>query len=285
VARRVGLSQSAASHALARLRRALGDPLFVRAPGGLIPTARAEALAEPLRAALESLGRSLARPEPFDPARSRRSFSLASADYGAYVVLPPLMERIAREAPGVDIWVRPMDDQPFEQLARGDVDTVIAPLTGDAPAALHARKLFDERFVGIARRGHPRVRGGVALDAWTELPHIFIAPRGRPGGVVDAALARVGRARRVSLAVPQFLIAPHVVTRTDLVGVLGARLAESLAQTLPLQLFDPPVTLPTFPMHLLWHARTHEDPGQRWFRAQVVDAAAADRGGGRVAPR
>lgn len=280
-ARRLGLSQSATSHALARLRRALGDPLLVRSPDGLVPTPRAEALAGPVREALASLARSLARPEAFDPATARRTFTLATADYGAYVLLPPLMEQLAREAPGVDVWVRPIAESPAEQLARGEVDAVIAPKMRDPPAALHARKLFEERFVGIARKGHPRLRRGVDLDTWTSLPHVFIAPRGTPGGVVDAALASVGRARRVSLAVPQFLLAPHVVLRTDLVGVLGARLAESLAETLPLHLFEPPVPLPTFSMHLIWHARNHDDPAQRWLRARVVDAAR----GGRVAAR
>jgi len=280
-AKRVGLSQSATSHALGRLRRALGDPLFVRSPAGLVATPRAEALAAPLREALESLGRSLARPEPFDPATARRTFSLATTDYGAYVVLPALMESIARDAPGVDLWVRPIAEVPSEQLARGDVDALISPMMADPPAAMHARKLFDERFVGIARKGHPRLRKGVTLDVWASLPHVFIAPRGTPGGVVDTALAAVGRARRVSLAVPQFLLAPHVVTRTDLVGVLGARLAESLAETLPIQLFEPPVRLPTFAMHLIWHARLNDDPAQRWFRGRVVEAA----GGARVRAR
>lgn len=285
-ARRLGLSQSATSHALARLRRALGDPLFVRSPSGLVATPRAEALAAPVREALESLGRSLARPEPFDPRTARRTFTLATADYGAYVVLPALMESVARDAPGVDVWVRPIADVPSEQLARGDVDALISPLMSDPPAAIHARKLFEERFVGIARKGHPMLRKGVDLDAWTAAPHVFIAPRGTPGGVVDSALAAVGRARRVSLQVPQFLLAPHVVTRTDLVGVLGARLAESLAETLPLRLFDPPVPLPTFSMHLIWHARLHADAAQRWFRGQVVDAARSTPArGGRVRAR
>lgn len=273
-ARRLGLSQSAASHALGRLRRALGDPLFVRAPGGLIPTARALALEAPLREALDAVTRSVAPPAAFDPSTARRSFSVATADYGAFVLLPALMERLAREAPGVDIWVRPVGDAPAEQLAKGEVDAMVMPLLSDAPAAVRARKLFDERFVGIARQGHPLLRKGTMdLDAWLSVGHVFIAPRGRPGGVVDTSLAKLGRTRRVSLAVPQFLLAPHVITRTDLVGVLGARLAESIATTLPLALFTPPVALPSFPMHLLWHTRVNDDPAQRWFRRCVIECA------------
>lgn len=267
-ATQLGLSQSAASHVLGRLRRALGDPLFVRAPTGLVPTERALSLEQPLRAALAALSGSLATPAPFDPSTARRSFALATTDYGAYVVLPALMERLTREAPGVDVWVRPVSDAPVEQLARGEVDAVLSPLGRERPSALHARKLFDERFVGIARRDHPALRGGaMSLAAWSAAPHVFIAPRGRPGGVVDSALAKVGRSRRVALSVPQFLIAPHVVTRSDLVGVLGARLAESLAESLGLQLFAPPVRLPTFAIHLVWHARSNLDPAQKWFRA------------------
>ncbi|MEZ4390595.1 MAG: LysR substrate-binding domain-containing protein [Polyangiales bacterium] len=194
------------------------------------------------------------------------------------MILPALMERLAREAPGVDLWVRPVSDAPSEQLARGEVDAVLSPLPGEVPAAIHARKLFDERFVGIARQGHPGLRrGAMDLDAWSAAAHVFIAPRGRPGGVVDTALARVGRTRRVALGVPQFLVAPHVVSRTDLVGVLGARLAEALAETLPLRLFAPPVALPTFSIHLIWHARAHRDPAQRWFREAVRECARLSR--------
>ena len=161
-------------------------------------------------------------------------------------------------------------------IASGDVDALVVPMFGDIPAALHLRKLFDERFVGIARRGHPLLRDGtMSLEDWVSVGHVFIAPRGRPGGVVDTALAQQGLKRRVSLAVPQFLVAPHVVTRTDLVGVLGARLAESLAETLPLVLFEPPIPLPGFPTHLVWHARLHEDPAQKWFRRCVRESVQA----------
>jgi DNA-binding transcriptional LysR family regulator len=274
--RRLGLSQSATSHALGRLREALGDPLFVRATSGLIPTERALALEAPLRDALAAIARTVSPPAAFDPATARRGFSFATADYGAYALLPTLMERVAREAPGVDIWVRPVADNAAEQLARGDVDALVMPMFGDIPAALHVRKLFDERFVGIARRGHPLLRdGAMSLEDWVSVGHIFIAPRGRPGGVVDTALAQQGLKRRVSLAVPQFLVAPHVVTRTDLVGVLGARLAESLAETLPLALFEPPIPLPGFPTHLVWHARLHDDPAQKWFRRCVRESVQA----------
>ncbi|MFO0628502.1 MAG: LysR family transcriptional regulator [Polyangiales bacterium] len=269
--RRLGPSQSATSHALGRLRETLGDPPSCAPRAGWTHRAGVGA-GEPLRDAMASLTRT-APPPTFDLATARGTFSIATADYGAYALLPTLMERVAREAPQVDIWVRPVADNPAEQLARGEVDALLAPMFGERPAALHLRKLFDERFVGIARRGHPLLRDGtMSLDDWTSVGHVFIAPRGRPGGVVDTVLAQRGLHRRVSLAVPQFLLAPHVVTRTDLVGVLGARLAESLAASLPLALFDPPVPLPGFTTHLVWHARLHDDPGQRWFRRCVRES-------------
>jgi len=272
-AKRVGLSQPAMSHGLARLRKHLGDPLFVRTRAGLEPTDRAARLGPPLRDALASIERALAG-DTFDPATARRTFSLATADYGAFVLLPRLLERLGRLAPGVDLWTRTVADDPVAQLATGAADAALAVATPrGAGAVIHTRALYEERFVCVVREGHPKVKKRLDLDTWAALPHAFVAPGGKPGGVVDDVLAQHGKQRRVACAVPHFLLAPHVVASSDLVLTVGARVAEAFAKVLPLRVVEAPVALPGFRVSLAWHERQHHDPAQRWFRAQVAEAA------------
>lgn len=272
---RLGLTQPATSHALARLRRLFGDPLFVRTSRGLTPTARAQELAEPVREAMRALERCFRAEEPFVAATAARRFSVATSDYGSFVLAPKLLERLGREAPNVDLWLRTLDASFEEQLARGEVVVVVAPARKDElPVGVRSRLLYRERFVSLVRRGHPRAKKGLDLAAWTSLRHVFIAPRGTPGGVVDETLAQLGRRRRVALAVPHFLLAPHVVAGSDLVVTVGARVAEAFAAILPLRVVEPPVRLPTFEVRMYWHERHHRDPAQRWFR-DVVRLAAA----------
>ncbi|MFO0603579.1 MAG: LysR family transcriptional regulator [Polyangiales bacterium] len=272
-AKRVGLSQPAMSHGLARLRKHLGDPLFVRTRQGLEPTDRAARLGPPLRDALASIERALAG-DTFDPATARRTFSLATADYGAFVLLPRLLERLGRLAPGVDLWTRTIADDAVAQLAAGEADATLAvPTLRGGGTVIHSRVLYEERFVCVVREGHPKVKKRLDLDTWASLPHAFVAPGGKPGGVVDDVLAQHGKQRRVACAVPHFLLAPHVVASSDLVLTVGARVAEAFAKVLPLRVVEAPVALPGFRMSLAWHERQHRDPAQRWFRAQVAEAA------------
>ncbi|MEY4544368.1 MAG: hypothetical protein RL685_563 [Pseudomonadota bacterium] len=273
--KRLGLTQSATSHALARLRRLFDDPLFVRTSRGLVPTARAQELAEPVRRAMFAVDGCFRTEPPFIPASAARNFSIATSDYGSFVLAPRLIERLGREAPNVDVWLRPLDPNFGEQLARGDADVVVAPRrTDELRAGIHSRRLYRERFVCLLRQGHPVLKKGLDLAAWTSLRHILITPRGTAGGVVDDTLAALGKRRRVALAVPHFLLAPHVVAGTDSIVTLGARVAEAFARLLPLCVVEPPVKLPTFEVLLYWHERHHRDPAQQWFRAAVRDAAA-----------
>jgi DNA-binding transcriptional LysR family regulator len=276
-AHRIGLSQPAMSHALARLRQHLGDPLFIRTPKGLLPTARATRLAGPVRSALATLEAALAGTDEFDAARAQRSFVLATADYGSFVLVPPLLSHLGRAAPGVDLWVRPVADDAYAQLAQGDADALVMPLPSRRPVrSIHSRLLFEERFVCLVREGHPRVKKRLDLRTYTSLPHVFVAPRGTPGGVVDTVLGNLGKSRRVAVGVPQFLLAPHLVASSDFVVTIGSRVAEAFARLLPLRVLEPPVELPRFKMQLAWHERQHHDPAQRWLRAQLVELV--DRG-------
>jgi DNA-binding transcriptional LysR family regulator len=270
----LGLTQSATSHALARLRVALGDELLVRGAGGMVLTARAEALVEPVGAALSTLRAALRPPPAFDPATSQRAFSVATSDYVQWVLLPGVVARLQAEAPGVNLWVvAPSPTEIEERLADGTLDLDLTVPRSASPPGIVSRKLFDERFVCIVRNDHPCIGPTLSLEDYTRTPHAFVAPRGKTGGVVDSVLAAHGLSRRVAVAVPHFLIMPSVIASSDLIATLASRVAEGFARHLPLRLLEPPVTLPDFAIHMAWHERFKLDPAHQWLRRVVTEVA------------
>ena len=278
-AARVGLSQPAMSHALARLRDLLGDPLLVRTPSGMRPTARAEAMTLPLERALEDLGRALASPAPFEPQKATRKFRIATNDYMELVLFPRLLARVWAEAPNVDIRLVNLVGDGSGELAEGRIDLamgVVARFGGPAPAgALRTQRLLSDRFVCVVREGHPVVKKRLSMSDFIALPHALVAPRGDSGGVVDTALARLGKKRRVAVEVPHFLVAPHIVRETDLVLTLAERIAKTLAPLLGLRQMAPPLELEGFSMTMVWHERQHADPAHEWLRGVVKSTAKA----------
>lgn len=271
-AKHLRLSQSATSHALGRLRDMLGDPLFVRAGRVLAPTPRAVALREPLSAALLLLQQSLQPSEQFVPSKAVRHFRIATSDYAPFVLFPPLLAKLTTEAPSVGLWaIDPGAVPSSELLARDDIDFALMPKTVlDGVKNVRYRELFDERFVCLVRKDHPRVGKRLTLKNYIEIPHVFIAPRGTKGGAVDDALAELGLSRNVALALPHFLVAPYAVAHSDLVVTLAERVARSFAEHLPLRVLEPPLALPGFTMCLAWHERNHNDSGHCWMREQIV---------------
>lgn len=268
-ASKLGLSQSATSHALARLRTSLGDPLLVRGRGGLEPTARAEALREPLARALDVLEKAVLAPGAFDPKSSRRSFRIMGADYAELVLLPELMRELAREAPGINLWVIPWR-APENDV---DVDAILGVAPKDFGPGFRTRALLHERFVSMVRTGHPEKRKRWTPESFAQMDHAMIAPQGTPGGIVDTMLAKKGLARRVTLGLPHFLAAPFVVAETDLVLTLPSRVASAFARSLPLEIREPPLELPGFTVYLMWRERDQLDPAHTWLRDLIVRVA------------
>lgn len=274
-ASRLGLSQSATSHALARLRDHFGDPLLVRTGDKLALTARATDLAEPVRGALAQLDGAVRGARAFDPARARRAFTVAMADHVGALLLPPLHARLARAAPDVDLRVAAVHRDIEAALDSDAADLLVTMSSGgdDAPG-LYQQRLFDDRYVCVVRRGHPATRRALTVEAYAALPHLLIAPRGGRG-IVDRELAARGLARRVAMQVPHALVAPHVVAASDLVLTVIARFARAYADILPLEVLDVPLALPALTCRQRWHERSHHDPAHAWLRARVVEAAAA----------
>lgn len=271
-AKTLGLSQSATSHALARLRELYGDPLLVRSGRGLTPTPRAVELLPQLERGLGELERGLRGPAPFDPRTTRASFRLGADDYAQAVTLGPLLSLVRAEAPGVDLKVVGHPGS-VEQLEAGTLDLALLPRS-DLPASLSRRKIYGDGFLCMLRAGHPALRGGrLSLERYLELGHLLVAPGGTPGSVVDTELARRGLSRRIVLQVSNFLMAPLVVSETDLVNTGPERLLRRLQARFPIALVPPPVRLPRFDFQLVWHARRDHDSAHRWMRDAFARAA------------
>jgi DNA-binding transcriptional LysR family regulator len=272
---RIGLSQSAMSHALSRIRELLGDAVLVRTADGMVPTARAARVGPAVRRALAEITSALAGDAPFDPATSRRTFTLAAADYAQMALLPPLLTRLTKIAPGVDIWVKSVPEDLGASLADG-VDIAITPARArDMAAGIAHERLFDERFVCMVRRGHPMAKKRMTLDRFVSLPHALVAPMGNRGSFVDDALAAVGKQRRIACAVPHFLVAPHLIASSDMVLTLGERVARSFATQLDLVLLTPPLELGGITVSQIWHERSTGDAGHAWFRSLLREVATA----------
>ncbi len=272
-AQRLNLSQPAVSNALARLRGALGDELFLRRPGGVEPTAFAQALAVPVREALDRLAESLAASAPFDAATARRVFTLAVSEYAEAVLAPRLIARVAQEAPGCLLAFRHADRTNAEALLeRGDAVLAVAVLP--EPGALYTRiRLLPEGFRTLMRAGHPLASGDFTLERFLSVPHLLHSPNGSRDGAMDWALEKLGRQRRLGAVVAHLAAVPAILLETDCVISLSARLAEALAAAHGLVLRDPPVEVSHTRLSLVFHRRLEADAGHAWLRRMILAEA------------
>jgi DNA-binding transcriptional LysR family regulator len=272
-ARRAGVSPSAMSHTLGRLRELLDDAVLVRAGRGMVPTPRAEALAEPVKELLASARAVLTNPERFDPARLGRRFRVVCTDHVSTVLLQPAEVLFQREAPGVDLVVAPLVPETMADLRRGTVDAAIG-LFPEAPPEVRMRRLFVDRFVTVCRPDHPRLSGdALSLADFLREPHALVAPRGTPEGLVDRVLEQRGLARRVARAFPGFLAALWYVAESDALLTVSERLVRAVSDRLPLKVLRTPLALEDYPLMLAWHPRLDRAPEDRWFRSVLTRAA------------
>jgi DNA-binding transcriptional LysR family regulator len=269
-ARRVGLSQSATSHALARLRELYRDPLLVRSGRRLDLTPRAVELLPQLTRGLAELGGTLSGARAFEPLTARRSFTVGMADYVQTLLLPPLLRSLTKYAPQVDVAVSGFPDA-ADRLDDGTMDVAVLQGTS-APNGLSSQQLFSDGFTCMIRKGHPQVQGArLSMSRYLSLNHVLVAPGGPGLSFVDAELERRGLTRRIALRVASFLIAPQVVCESDLVSTGPSRLLKLLATRYPIRLFPPPLRLPRFHLQLVWHSRLDHDPAHDWFRQQLIE--------------
>jgi DNA-binding transcriptional LysR family regulator len=271
---RIGITQSAASHALSRLRKLTGDELLVRVRDGMVLTIRAEAMCTPLRRALEDVRGTLSSPPAFDPTTARLRIFIGTGDYAELVLLPGIMARLGREAPGVEVRVQAVKDDYISELAAGKLDVVlIPPIPNQEGQSIRRQQILTERFVCVARREHPLAKKmALTLARFAAASHALVSPWGMEGGFVDDALARLGLQRQVAVALPHATVAPHIVASTDLVVTMAERVARVLAPPLDLVILEPPseLLLTGFTLSMLWHERTQTDPARRWLREVIV---------------
>lgn len=280
-AERLHLSQSATSHALSRLRDALQDPLFIRNPKGIEPTPFAASLAQSLTEVLNGVRRIAAPRAPFDPARMKREFIVGTTDYGTLTVLAPALRTVCQESPGSTVRSAPTDQATVvRQIDAGEIDIAIGSNTFVyAPKRIEVIPLFDERFVGIARDGHPSLkrrgqRQSIALDAFVHFPHILVSPSGDVQGAVDEALARIGRRRAIAATSPSFITVPFVVGASDLLAVVAERAARRLVDAAGIVTFELPFEMPSWTVSLGRATDRAAEPEVKWLTDIIVAAVA-----------
>lgn len=272
-ARRLGRTQSAISHALGRLRSTFGDPLFVRVGASLRPTSVAEALAPSLEQLLAGAQALLSRSAgTFDPSKLERTFVLAGTDYMEIVLLPSLLPRLRREAPGVSLVTRFLGDDVDRALQAREIDLAygasLRPLSGVA-----VEKVVEVPMAVLLRRGHPALRSRLTPKAYASLEHVLVAPRGLPGSSVDSALEPLGLTRRVVLRMPHFAAAAAIVSATDLVVTMPADFAKGIARRLGLVVKRVPFPMSGSTFRVAYSTTYESDAAHRWFRERVADAA------------
>ena len=275
-ARRLGLSTSAMSRTLTRLREATGDPLLVRAGRRLVPTPCAAALRERVHELTRDV-QAILRPQTghLELASLAQTFTIRANEAFVEFFSVPLLAAVAAVAPRVRLRFAPKPNKDAGPLREGLIDLEIGVVETPAPE-MRTQFLFRDRFVGVARSGHPLLDdSGVTPERYAACEHVVASPRGDFAGPVDDALELLGLRREIRVVVPGFPDAMRIARHSDLVALvprscLGHALASDLTASLGLQYFELPVQTPEFTISALWHPRVDADPAQRWLRHVVM---------------
>lgn len=277
----LAMTQPAVSHALRRLREAVGEELFLRVAHGVKPTPHAEVLWPQVRAALGVLRQALS-PGDFDPRRDAVQLRVAMADATAALLAPPLVAHIEKEQALVNLRVLPLTTRdPRRLVESGDADLAVGffpelvttIVAQGQDSHLHHARLYESRYVCVMRKQNPLAQRELTLDDYCQAHHLLVSFSGRPHGYVDQALAALGRQRRVVLTVNQFFTAGRVVARSDLLTVLPDGFVEATGYADELVIRELPLTLQPVHVEMIWHLRHDADPAHRWLRGLLQEAA------------
>lgn len=266
----VGITQPAVSNALARLREAFNDQLFMRTAQGMVPTPMAQNIIGPVRHALQLLRVSVQESRSFNPAQANKTYRISMTDLSEAVMLPPLFQRLRRLAPNVFIEsFLAKRRETTKELAAGRLDFAVdAPLNTD-PQVRHV-KLYEDRYVCAMRVGHPMAKEKLTLEEYLSFPHIHISTRRAGLGHVDLTLGKMGLQRKIALRSQHYLMATTVLEQSDMVMTVPER----FAQRNNIHYVELPVKgVPTLETHLYWHESTDQDPANRWMREQMIEIA------------
>ena len=269
----VGLSQPAMSRALARLRALIGDPILVKAPGGLAPTARAQALLPHLTACLDVLGGVLRAPA-FDERELDRTFRIAATDAQTMLIAPPLLAKIRALAPRASLVFEPFRADVRERIQTGDLDLAFAVASTPLPPGAYSEPLGDDRLALMMRRGHPAADAAWTLADYGRFDHVTVGIFGDNLSEIDAELAEAGVVRCIALTTPHFVAALAAVGASDCVTTLSAALGRRFADTFGLVLREPPLRRTQLPLIVVGAATRANDPAVTWLRARLKEVAA-----------
>ncbi|MFD9904011.1 LysR family transcriptional regulator [Streptomyces sp. NPDC059063] len=279
-AERLGTSPAAASRTLARLRRAVGDPLLVRAGQGMVPTPRAVELRDEVRALLHGCDNVLRPGAGFAAVHLRRTFTVQATDLLLVGLAGALTERIHTEAPHVDVVFLPEAMEGGPALRQGLVDVELGVL-GQLDPEIRTRHLTRMTLVAVARSGHPLFEKRIDARRFAAADHIGISRLGKRLGPIDSALAERGLRRRVAVVVPSHTSAMMLARDSDLVALTVADWLPDTTAALGLRTFPIPLDLAPLDLGMAWHPRNSADPGHRWFRDHVAAAVLSPGGGSR----
>ncbi|WP_077036201.1 LysR family transcriptional regulator [Pelomonas sp. KK5] len=280
-AERLGITQPALSNALTRLRTMLQDPLFVRERYGMQPTAKAEELAPVIAAALASLDELVLGQQAFDPAKAQRQITIAPNSYAEFALVPAIVARLRREAPGIALRLTPYGTDLAETGVMSGTTALALGRFTDPPENLVVQHLGEDGLACIVRADHPSVTGPrITRKQFERLKHVNMLPPGRLRVGLFTALQKQGLKRDVAVSVTHFLAIPEMVAVTDYCATLPRLICKRLQGDTRLKVLPAPVDLGSFPIEMGWHARYRNDPAHRWLRAlvaEVVAEVAADR--------
>lgn len=272
-ARRLHLSPSAMSRALARLRDTTGDPLLVRAGRGLVPTPRAQELREQVSRLVQEAQGVLRPAELLDPSRLSRHFTLRTSDGFVEYFGPALIALAQREAPGVRLRFVQKPDKDSAPLRDGSVDLETGVIGAASSPEIRTRALFRDRFIGVVRAGHPLARGKVTAARYAAGQHVLVSRRGLDKGPIDEGLRALGLAREIAVIVAGFSDALSLARGSDLIASVPERHTGNLRAGM--HSFALPVEVPALTVSMLWHPRMDADPAHRWLRECVRQVCAA----------
>ena len=270
-AKRIGMTQPAVSNALNRLRHIAKDDLFVRSPEGVIPTTRALELGPPIRQAI-NLVENAFDPTSFDPINSSAEFNIAISNYTASILFPKLSEVLEKEAPNIDVRSKQLGDVDLlKELEAANIDFIIAGQQLQETQNFISEHLYDEDFVCVMRKGHPLAKKKqLTTKEFADAKHLMVATTGKAFGFVDYLLEAKGLKRRVAMTVNQFLVAPSIIRRSNMILTVSKRVAEKFrldrVKVFPLPLFAHPLSL-----KIVWHKRTDTHSGNKWMRNKIIE--------------
>jgi DNA-binding transcriptional LysR family regulator len=266
----IGLSQSATSYTLSRLRTVFDDPLFVRTPSGMQPTPYAKELQEPVSDVLKLIRTRVVRKPPFDPSRSRRRFVINMTDVAQLTFLPMMLSYFEKHAPHCELEAVDLDMSVLERaFEEGDIDLAYGYYPNLKGAGLYQQRLFEHSFVCLVRRDHPRIKTRPTLQRFLAESHILVRPEGRSPEIFEKALRDRGLTRNIRLVIPNFMGVPLVVASSDFVVTVPISLGHAFVKFADVKMLRPPIPVPDYAIRQHWHGRLHKDESNVWLRRAV----------------